>query len=42
MLLSQKVKRKIVITDKCDKYKLADELLNNVRLKKISNSEKEG
>ena len=36
MFLLQQVKRNVIITNKNGKYKLTDELPNNVRLKKIS------
>ena len=36
MLLSQQVKRNVIITNKNVKYKLTEELPNDVRLKKIS------
>ena len=36
MFLSQQVKRNVIITSKNGKYELIDELLNDVRLKKIS------
>ena len=36
MFLSQKVKRKVVISNKNGKYELTGELPNNVRFKKIS------
>ena len=36
MLLSQQVKRNVIITNKNVKYELTDELLNDVRLKEIS------
>ena len=35
MLLSQQKKRNVIITNKDSKYKLTDELPNNVRLNKI-------
>ena len=38
MFLSQQVKRKVIITNKNGRYELTDELPNDVRLKKISNS----
>ena len=39
MFLSQKLKRKVIITNENDdkKYEMTDELLTNVRLKKTSN-----
>ena len=33
-----KSETEIIIINKCDKYELTDDLLNNVKLKKISNS----
>ena len=36
MFLSQQVERNVTITKKNDKYKLTDELLNDIRLKKNS------
>ena len=36
MLLSQKVKRNVIITNKNGKSELTDELQNDVKLKKIS------
>ena len=39
MILSQKVKRNLIITNKNGKYKLTDELPNDEKHKKISKPE---